>query len=450
MMHRLRHRVHREEHGAAIAIVMLVGVVLVLLSSIMIARGYRQLVNTAGDTHWDNALFAAESGLDDALLVLDYDFDYTTGQTVPLETLGSEGERAWAVTAADAAPASEVVSITEGEYVVVRPANSTVVFAVGYSPTRASAERRVRVIRASVEGTPWDFKIEHALLVGDDLELSGGTIINDINDNDGAAVHANGTVIGTGSYSVEGCLSSSETTFAATAQCPPSPAPPEPMPVVDPLVLYGFAEYVMCDNRQIYGGPAHLLTPDPDLVPCNGNETVAVLVGWTSSATGGKVAWSAGPAAVTPGVFYIDNGNYVGKLGSNSFQLQATVIAASTGGDCLIPSTGNIMLDGPSDVVAHPSLRAAGYDLLFVAQGDVQFSGSAVVGGAILAHEQIDYRGGAGSWGAVVAEEACDTSGSPVSQSVTTGTSVINFDGPINTPFTANRLRAEVTGWYEL
>jgi hypothetical protein len=72
------------------------------------------------------------------------------------------------------------------------------------------------------------------------------------------------------------------------------------------------------------------------------------------------------------------------------------------------------------------------------------------VGGAILAHEQIDYRGGAGSWGAVVAEEACDTSGSPVSQSVTTGTSVINFDGPINTPFDANRLRAEVIGWYEL
>ena len=62
-MARLYRRIRADERGAAIAIVMLVGVVLVLLSSIMVARGYRQLVNTSNDTHWDNALFAAEAPL---------------------------------------------------------------------------------------------------------------------------------------------------------------------------------------------------------------------------------------------------------------------------------------------------------------------------------------------------------------------------------------------------
>ena len=54
-----------------------------------------------------------------------------------------------------------------------------------------------------------------------------------------------------------------------------------------------------------------------------------------------------------------------------------------------------------SNVAVHPSMQAAGYDILFVAQGDVAFRGGATVGGAILAHEQIDYRGNAGSWGGV-------------------------------------------------
>lgn len=450
-MYFLRHRVHREERGAAIAMVMLVGAVLVLLSSIMIARGFRQLVNTANDHHWDNALFAAEAGLDHALFVLDYDFDFTTGETVASGTLGSSGERAWAVSAADAVPASEVVIVPEGEYVVVRPANSTIVFAVGYSPSRAAAERRVRVIRASVDGVPWEYTIEHALIVGGDLELSGGTTINDINDNDGASVHANGSVDGTGNYVVEGCLTSSESTRLATAVCPPSPAPPEPMPVIDPRLLYGYVEYVMCPNRGIYGGPAHLLMPDPDLIPCSGNETVVALAGWSSALSGGKVTWSTDPTAVTPGVFYVYDGNFNGKLGSNGLRLPATLILENASGtECLGAATGNLILEGNSDVTVHPSLAAAGYDLLFVAQGDIQFAGGATVGGAILAHEQIDYRGSANSWGAVVAVDHCHTPGSPVTTSVTTGTSYINYPGPISTPFVSSSLHAEVTAWYEL
>ena len=105
------------------------------------------------------------------------------------------------------------------------------------------------------------------------------------------------------------------------------------------------------------------------------------------------------------------------------------------------------------NVTRHSSLAALGFDIALVAQGDVAFIGNATVGGAILAHEQIDYRGTAESWGAVVAVDACNTLGSPISRnttSSTSGDSTINFAGPLKTPFTASTLRAEVVGWYEL
>jgi hypothetical protein len=447
----------QDDSGAVIAAVMLVGAVLVALSSLMIARGFRQLVNTSNDTNWDNSLFAAEAALDDGLLILDQDFDFTTGETIPLATLGTEGEKDWALTAADARPASEVIAVAEGEYVLVRPSNSTVLFAIGYAPARDADARRVRVIRASVDGQPWTWQVEHALLVGKDLELSGNTTINDTNDNLGAAVHANGTVSSSGSYAVEGCLTSSLSSIAATSLCPPSPSPREPLPVIEPVLLYPQAHYLLCADETVYGGPAHPISPDPDLVPCSGNETIVALTDWTSKKQGGVVTWSTQGAADTSAVFYIHNGNFDGKLGSDQSPLEATVIVENgNGATCASPSTGNVEMSANSNVTVHPSMRAIGYDILFVAQGDVRFRGGATVGGAILAHEQIDYRGNAGSWGGVVAVDVCDTNGSPVSTSkvdslsTTTGAATINFPGPIQTPFTANSLRPVVTNWYEL
>ncbi len=446
--------ISRDERGVAIAIVMLVGVALVLVSTIVVSRGFRQLVNTANDTNWDNALFAAEAGLDGGLVVLDGDFTYTTGETIPLSSLGTDAERTWAVATADARPDSGVIDLPDGQYVLVRPDNANVVFAVGYSPSRTAIERRVRVVRATIEGNTYTFTLEFALLVGDDLEISGNTTINDTNLNDGASVHANGTVteIG-GSATVEGCLTESDSSRPATATCPPSPLPPEPMPVIDPLLFYPHAQYVLCDDGVVYGGPAYSLPPDrdPDMIPCNGNETVVALTGWNSQLQGGVMNWSTQPAAVTDGVFYIHNGNFDGKLGSATDPRQITIVLESGGGgSCSAPSTGNLELGGNSEFSVHPSIAALGWDIAAVAQGDIDFQGGSTVGGALITHEQMDYIGNADSWGAVVAAEVCDTIGSPISSSSLSGASVINFPGPISTPFTSSNLQVEVVGWYEL
>jgi hypothetical protein len=451
MRKRLRVDLHRDERGVAIAIVLLIGVTLVILSSIMVARGFRQMVNTAGDSSWDNALFAAEAGLDDGLVILDYDFDFTTGQTLPDGVLGGDSEKSWAIEAADALGDSEVVAVPDGEYALVRPDNADVLFAVGYSPARSDPQRRVRVVRASVEGSPWTFTLEFALLVGDDLELGGNSTINDTNDNDGASVHANGGVLETGSYSVEGCLTASESTRDALAACPPSPMPPEPVPVIEPRLFYPYAHYALCDDGNVYGGPAHPTDPDGDSTPCNGGETVVPLVGWSNKKQGGVWNWKTGPAADTDGVFYVFNGNFDGKIGDPTDRAQVTIILESgSDGACAAPATGNLELAGNSDFEVHPSLSALGWDIAVVAQGDVDYQGGATVGGAIFAHEQIDYRGTADSWGGVVAVEACHTVGSPLSSSSLSGTSVINYPGPVSTPFSASSLRAAVVGWYEL
>jgi hypothetical protein len=248
-------------------------------------------------------------------------------------------------------------------------------------------------------------------------------------------------------------VTSVDNTFAATAQCPPSPAPPEPFPVIDPVQIYPYAQFVLCDDRVAYAGPASLVTPDPDLVPCNGNETPVVLAGWSSKVQGGVVTWGNNTGVSVPGVFYVDNGNFSGRLGTGAIPLEVTLIVSNgKGPGCQTPATGNIELGANTNIVRHSSLAALGYDIALVAQGDAAFIGGATVGGAILAHEQIDYRGTADSWGAVVAVDACNTIGSPISKnstSSTSGDSTINYI-PLKTPFTASNLHAEVVGWYEL
>ena len=89
--------ISRDERGVALAIVLLVGVALVLVSTVVVSRGFRQLVNTSNDTNWDNALLAAETGLDSGLVTLDGDFSYATGETIPLSSLGTDAEHRYDV-----------------------------------------------------------------------------------------------------------------------------------------------------------------------------------------------------------------------------------------------------------------------------------------------------------------------------------------------------------------
>ena len=54
---------HREDRGAALAIVAMLGSALMLTASVVVARGVAQFGNTAGSGCWEQALATAESAL---------------------------------------------------------------------------------------------------------------------------------------------------------------------------------------------------------------------------------------------------------------------------------------------------------------------------------------------------------------------------------------------------
>jgi hypothetical protein len=437
------------EQGFALITVLIVGMILIVLSSVMVARGIRQLGNTAGDARWERAMVTAEAGLETGLLALEVDPDFNTGDTLSAFAT-PESERGWAVAIADSKPEDDVIETPAGEVVLIKPEATTLLYAVGFSPDRSSLGRRTRVVRIGYELRQTEWELEFALLVGDDLELGGDAAIVDLNSNDAADAHANGVFDPQGSYSVEGCKTSSGTDFEAVLNCPASPIEPRPMPEIDPLVMYQFAEIVLCPDLEAYGGPAYSDddAADPDEIPCNGNEAEVAAPGWSGRTRGGVAEWSPGDLSA---VIYVHEGNIDGKIGKEQDPAAATiVVSAASEGACSGRPTGNVELGGGSFLTTHPSLLALDYDVALVAQGDIKYRGTATVQGAILAHEQIDYRGTADSVGAVVAASVCDTNGSPVSQTELSGNATIGYPGPVRTPFTDVRWQADVLSWHEL
>ena len=431
-------------------ITIVVGSALVLVTTIMLMRSVTQIGSTAGDGRWDGALDTAESGLDVALQHLEIEPAWSTGESLPIFASPAE-ERAWVIAAARARPESEIVQVPGGEAVVVKPVGEAYVYSVGFKPSRDADVVSVRAVRVGYVLEEVEYIVEHALLVGDDMTFTGSALVNDTNDNEGASVHINGTVTVGGSASIEGCLSSSGSTISGDVNCPPSPVPPEPLPDLDPLVMYPYAHYVLCDGSP-YGGPAHATAPDPDETPCNGNETAVTMTGWASTLKSGVYVWRTTMAAAAEGVVYIHHGNFVGKLGdSASDPMDMTIVLSAIGdGTCTGLPSGNLELGGNSNFETHPDIEADGYDIAIVAQGDVDMEGNVEVDGVIMLQEQIDDRGNADQWGAVVAVGACHTTGSPVVESTMTGNSSINYPGPIPTPFTHTELSAKITEWYEL
>jgi len=443
-------RLTRRDDGAAMLITIVVGSALVLVTTIMLMRGVTQLGSTAADGRWDGALDTAESGLDLALQHLEIEPAWGTGEEPPSFTSPAE-ERAWAIAAARARPASEVIEVPGGEAVVVKPDGISYVYAVGFRPSRDAEPVSVRAVRVGYVLHEVEYIVEHALLVGDDMIFTGSALVNDTNGNEGAAVHVNGEVTFGGAADIEGCLSSSSSTLGGDVNCPASPTAPEPLPDLDPLVMYPFAHYVLCGGSA-FGGPAHDTAPDPDETPCNGNETVVLVAGWASTPKSGVYEWKTTSSSAAEGVVYIHHGNFVGKLGdSSSDPMDVTIVLSAIGdGTCTGLPSGNLELAGNSNFETHPSIEAAGYDIAIVAQGDVDMEGNVEVDGMIMLQEQIDDRGNADQWGAVVAVGACHTTGSPVVESTMTGNSSINYPGPLPTPFLSTELQAEITEWFEL
>lgn len=78
-------RLRDEERGMALAAVMFLGLAVMMLTSVIAVRAFRQSGNTAMDATWEATLNVAESGLDDGLVRMHDQPGYTTGEFMPEE-----------------------------------------------------------------------------------------------------------------------------------------------------------------------------------------------------------------------------------------------------------------------------------------------------------------------------------------------------------------------------
>jgi len=453
----------RDDRGMAVMAVMILGMALVLVTSVVVMRSVRQSGNAIGDARWEQTLNVAESGLDDGLARVYEDPTFTTGEQRPDYFADSSAEKDWVVAVADARPSDDVVATPQGEYVVVRPANTAAVYSVGYSPSRDDPQRRVRAVRAEIGSAQvaGGWSTRYAVLSGGNLEFNGNpTVLS------GAivGVHANGFLDVGGSTFIDGCMSSSggsliKGSVSQDPWCVPAgDQAPVAVPVVDPRSLWHYSMYDLCPLGKVRAGPAHpTMGHTATNVPCSGATIVSDAAaqpfnGWRfQGCCDPKLGarWRNESNAGFPGVFYVYQGSasVPANAGVPGAPWRVTIIAEGSG-SCPGIVGGDITISGSSAMAPHESAM----NLLLAAGRDIDISGgSPLLEGLIAAHEQVEVTGGAdGIETAYLSEWACDSVDDFVDEAEFSGTATVFNSGSVGSPFAGTEDIPVIAAWAEL
>ena len=434
---RLRRAVRRDD-GVAIITVTLVGVAvagIVAVLSINTLRNYRE---SRQERQMGEVLVLAETGLDEAVFELNDNNEFTTTGVMPLG-LDSAAEEAWVIAEAASLP---TIAGENGEYVIVKPEDTDVVYSVAYVPDRTTTGAQIRVLKAELlvepptPGSPYlpsrGFASAGNLSIGTSPSAGvHGTV---------GGAHANGILAQGGSATISGCATAyGSNDFAATNPpgCPPATGYFEPVPEVQPLLFHSLSMFDLCNEGvgAVRAGPAHTGagTPATNGQPCTGSLLgVPADYGWSRSG----VLWSYEGGA---GVFFVDGGNVDISRDSGTGDAGATIIVGAANEDTLTcnettrvgsVSQGDVGIAGNTQLNPHSS---AG-DLAIVAGRDVTIRGTADIWGAILTREQITMGGTPGSNNAIIGSSPCHTPGSPVAQNELFGNASLTYNGGLSIP----------------
>jgi hypothetical protein len=449
------------DEGLAVAAVLILGLAIVMMSSVVVVRSLRQSGTTISDAGWEQALQVAESGLDEGLVAVAEDETYTTGELLPDSFLGNEDARAWVVAAADARSATDLSTTPLGEYVIIRPSNTEMVFSVGYVPDRAAETRRVRVVGArvgdaTVNGT---WLARYALLTGDRLEMSGNpTIVSGAT----VGVHTNGYMDVRGSVFVDGCLSASDGSqvTGSITQDPgcgnPGVQAPVEIPVVDVRSFWLRSEYDLCPGGRVKAGPSHPTHGNTvGNSPCTGSvfendAGIDPYRGWIWDGWDAKRAdeWRHLSQATYDGVYYVYQGSVdlASSPGSPADPWEVTIITEGIG-SCPEITGGDVKISGSPSMAPDPDAK----NLLLAVGRDFDISGGPNLTGLIAVHEQIENSGNPqGIESAWLAEGACDSSNDWVDVTDVSGNVTITNTMPIASPFAGSNTVPVVMAWGEL
>ncbi len=466
MLRRLRTEPDRSEDGFAIAVVMLAGMILVLITAIVMSRAARQVGTVSGDVRWEQSLHVAESCLDVGLVTLSTDLGWTTGETLDLGDIGARAERDWAVASADGQLSGDLVTTPEGDCAIVKPSNADLLFAVGFAPSRSATERRVRVVRAALTPAPSSIAITRAFLTNDELELEGNPTFIGI----AASAHTNSSVEVEGNATFQsGCLTSStggevDGNLNVHSSCPPTPfdEPVIEIPAVEPRDFWYLSEYDMCPDGGVYAGPAHpTLGGTVGAEPCTGlviePDASSGYRGWVFDGCCDSedwAEWSYGGNTANDGAYYFYWGtpDVVGSPGTNNDPWEVLIMAEAKG-ICPDRLGGDVFLNGNMAIGAYQAGSAHASNTFVVLAGrDVGWEGNGklTTPGIVAATEQIEIDGNVDVEGAFVAEGRCDSEESHIDDTEIEGNPTFRLDGSLQSLWQSLPVGLAVLGWDEL
>lgn len=447
----------RDERGVAVITVTLVGVAVAGIVAVLTINTLRNYREAQQERQYDEVLVLAESGLDEAVFQLNADDSYATAPEIP-DGLSDEAEKEWVIAQARTLPA---VTTANGEYVVVKPEGSDVVYAVAFSSDQADPTAITRVLAAQLEvtppkpATPW---IPNSAFASNGSLSIGNSPHAGIHGTTGGA-HANGILSKGGNPTMSGCTSAEVANdFAGDNpdECGPGVGVHQSIPAVEPLNFHELAMYDLCNE-----GPSGVVRKGPAYPgsggataqnPCSGDLLGApAAYGWSKGGTN----WAYNGGA---GVFYVDGADTVALASSSGTGASGAsiIIGSFNEGSTTCSDTGVGNVNGGDFAAAgnrqlHPHESMG--DLVLVVGRDVTLRGTTDIHGVILAREQISIGGTPGANNAVVSSSPCHTPGSPESQNEIFGSGKVTYNGGLQTPnygVGSGNPTVEIDRWSEL
>jgi hypothetical protein len=442
-------RLVKQDEGIGLILVIGISAMMAILLAVITATAIRSLGSSSDHVNFEQSLAAAESGVDTELSNIqsarnqvpsvNYESPVSCRPATPAASVftSEATEKAWARASLNALPDSCTKANAQGEYVSFKVPGRQVVYSLGWSPSRAAANAKERLLKVEYIFAP--FRPGQALLTGGSVDFAGSVAINAIAGLP-ADVHTNANATGiNSSLSVSGQVTATGTVNACSSGIAggcKTDQPKERIPVANPRAVY--AEYAsttgqwydLCSDGTVRS-PSASVPP----VPCTGAQiSTSPYRGWywTAGSATTPGTWTLQNTGTSyPGVYYAYGANaQLGANGNSAAVQTVSVLAESTypvgytNAATCNKYGGNInwkLFD------IQNSLRG----VLFIAQGSLTGSAnSSAQAGLMLAGDKVDFQTSSGSVkGSVIANNACAAAGTNTVQGMT-----ITYDKSVEAP----------------
>ena len=419
----------RDTAGFAMPMTLIVTLIVGAVSALLAGLVIRSDAQTGDANRWEAAMHTAEAGGDLLLDQLNDDWSYTsvadadpTSVTLPAGGFESDdAERDWALERFDELVESNsdlVVRSTDGTGLAFRPEHddgepADHIYAVGRSDHHDD-ERIVKmgVSRASLEP-------DHAILAGcsEGQELSiqgtgGGDDIIDLTDDENSDVHANCDLdLSGGNLSIQGDITAVGA-IDGDADGGDQTEGSDPIPVPD-ISARGYydrsADYE--DNWFDLCPDGTIREPDAGMTPCEGSIITTVSNndtdrGWRWSQNQDEWSLEDTGDSYTEGVYYVYQASAEIDTEADSSAVGSVLVEAD---EDERDDTGHIEMVGNSGLLGFMS------DIVMIADGNIEFSGTSGSGSEVPPGAQgcsdIDSEDSEGTSGLVAANGFVDVDG---------------------------------------